>query len=691
MSKNSYLVHQLRPLFLPLVLFGLVTNLSVLVSPLFMMHVLDRVVPSGNLNTLALLGMIAAVALIATAFVEVFRDRVLGRSADWLERVLAKKVFQSARSPDPADTLRDIAVLRDFVGGRGAKTLLDVPWVPLFLLALFLIHPAFFGLSVVAALCFVLVTRGEASLADQEDLRATSARESGHSALTNLYQTGASGTLMGVRTNLANRYLDSLDAAAPYQDRSGDIHNAFGSLSQFFRSGIQIGSLALGAFLVTQGTLSAGGMIGASIILGKTNAIIEGMIGLAGSLGRTRSADVRLSELMSSPNKRTETADLTGELSAVNLTIPRGGGAPPRIERVSFRLAPGECLAILGDSGSGKTSLLEALAAIAPAPIGNCFLDETDVRTLGSNTRDTAIGFVPQTGLVYPGTIAQNIACFEVKPDDEKVLAAARMAGIHGLISALPNAYETDLGQEPFRLSNGQKQRVAFARALYQSPKYLFLDEPNALLDHHGERQMADAIHRLKKTDTTIIMTVHRMGIANLADKVLVMDAGRMVEFGDRAKVLGRLANGHRQLRLPISGGALQDLRDWVARQFVRDGDESFKNIAETVATELYIFARDNGPDAGDRFLFFEFKFLDDENCSITLTEPRQTQLEAKVDKVREVVELSLPQVSQLGTDEQSLATVIQLSEQFEHRSDEETSAFFARITHGSPAEARVN
>jgi len=689
--RPSETIGKLRSLAAPLVMFSFVTNLSVLVSPLFMMHVLDRVVPSGNLNTLALLGMIAAVALIATAFVEVFRDRILGRTADWLERVLAKKVFQSARSPDPADTLRDIAVLRDFVGGRGAKTLLDVPWIPLFLLALFLIHPAFFALSLVAALGFVLVTRGEASLADQEDLRAASARESGHSALTNLYQTGASGTLMGVQKNLANRYLDSLDDAAPHQDRSGDIHNAFGSFSQFFRGGIQIGSLALGAFLVTQGALSAGGMIGASIILGKTNAIIEGMIGLAGSFGRTRSADVRVSELMSSPEKRTETADLTGALSAVNLTIPRGGGAPPRIERVSFRLAPGECLAILGDSGSGKTSLLEALAAIAPAPIGNCFLDETDVRTLGSNTRDTAIGFVPQTGLVYPGTIAQNIACFEVKPDDEKVLAAARMAGIHGLVSALPNAYETDLGQEPFRLSNGQKQRVAFARALYQSPKYLFLDEPNALLDHHGERQMADAIHRLKKSGTTIIMTVHRMGIANLADKVLVMDAGRMVEFGDRAKVLGRLANGHRQLRLPISGGALQDLRDWVARQFVRDGDGSFKNIAETVATELYIFARDNGPDAGDRFLFFEFKFMDDENCSITLTEPRQTQLEAKVDKVREVVELSLPQVSQLGTDEQSLATVIQLSEQFEHRSDEETSAFFARITHGSPAEARVN
>ena len=507
MARPSELLGQLRGISVPLVLFSFVTNLTVLVSPLFMMHVLDRVVPSGNLNTLVMLLMLAFLCLATGAMVEYFRDQSLGRISDWIENSLVASLFQAGGQGARAEPLRDVARLRDFVAG-GATTLFDIPWIPLFLLALFLLHPAFFGLVICLALTYAAMSWLGNYLAAPAERSQSDLRQAGMSSLAKLESFGPAGQLMGVGENLQNQYRGALERAHPLSAKSQKIRNVFGTLGRFLRGGVQIGSLALGAFLVTQDQLSAGGMIGASILLGKVAGILDAAIRLSSQRQSLIDAYHRLEELTQAGNlSKTEVPDLSGAIQLVDATVPRGGGMSPRLDRCSVRIAPGECIAIMGESGSGKTTLLEAMAGIDPPPIGNCFFDETDVRTLDGKTRNTAIGYVPQTGHVQPTTIAQNIAGFATDPDDAKVLEAARLAGIHGLISALPAAYETDLGKFPYLLSAGQSQRIAFARALYSKPRYLFMDEPNALLDHNAERSMADAIYRLKKAGTTIVMT----------------------------------------------------------------------------------------------------------------------------------------------------------------------------------------
>ncbi|MEM7440271.1 MAG: ATP-binding cassette domain-containing protein [Pseudomonadota bacterium] len=691
MARPSQVFGQLRGLSVPLVLFSLVTNLSVLVSPLFMMHVLDRVVPSGNLHTLIMLLSLALLCLATTALVEYFRDQALGRVSGWVEQKMVASVFDAGGQSGHAEPLRDVGRMRDFIASQ-ATTLFDIPWIPLFLAALFLLHPAFFGLVILLVSVFAVCGWLSNYLAETAENSESDLRRGGMSSLAKLENFGSAGLLMGVRENLQSQYLGALNRSDEFSARAQKVRNVFGSINRFLRGSMQVGSLALGAFLVTQDQLSAGGMIGASILLGKVAGIMESVVRLFGQRKPLMAAIKRLEEATGAVGSaRTEVADLSGAIRLVDAIVPRGGGQPPRLDRSSVQVAPGECVAIMGESGSGKTTLLEALAGINPPPIGNCFLDQTDIRTLDTQTRNSVIGFVPQTGHIQPGTIAQNIACFAPQPDDARVLAAARIAGVHGMISALPDAYETDLGATPFLLSAGQRQRIAFARALYSQPKYLFMDEPNALLDHNGERLMADAIYRLKTAGTTIVMTAHRMGIVNLSDRIIVMGGGRIADVGPRAEILGRVANSHRRLRLPISGGAGQDLLDWVHRQFVRDGDEEFKARATTVATELYMFAKENGPNATDRLLSFEFNFVDDTTCSITLSEAADMELQAKIHKVKGVVEMSLPDVSGLQNDEKSLATVMQLSDVFEHRSEEEFSAFFARITHAIPERARVN
>ena len=421
-------------------------------------------------------------------------------------------------------------------------------------------------------------------------------------------------------------------------------------------------------------------MIGASIILSKTIGIIEGSIGLvpqaraAWGTGKTLWTDAQADD-----GFQTAVHDLSGRIAVEALTYPKGAGLAPRLERVAFKLAPGECLAILGESGSGKTTLLNAMCGADPAPIGNVFLDETDIRSLDAGTRATAIGYLPQHAQFVSGTIAENIACFAMDRDDAKVVRAARIAGVYGLISGLPGAYETDVGEDPHALSAGQKQRIAFARAIYQEPKYLFLDEPNALLDHLGERQLGDAIMRLKRAGVTIVMTVHRMAIVNLADRAAVLERGRLVDYGPRAEIVGRLANSHRRLKLAATRSDFQDLIDWVNGQFVRDGDEEFKRRASVIACEMFNFARTNGPLEDDRFLSFEFSFENDTTCSITISEPRKSKLEKKVSNVR--ADLPDGTDGEMTNEEASLATVIKLSDRFEHSSRNSESEFMAEIS----------
>lgn len=679
MTSPSQIIVALRPLLLPMVLFSLVTNLAVLVSPLFMMQVLDRVVASGNLNTLALLLMLAIAALATNACVEFLRDFALGKSGMWIENQISHILLSHAQRGQTG-SLRHLSQLRDFVGGRGLTSAFDIPWIPIFLVALLLIHPLFLALVTGAAVLFALLRFATKLLCEPQDAAEAQARSASVKSLEMLESEGPLADIMSIGQNLANRYLYFMGAAQNHANQALGRRAALDSTGRFLRSALQIAALSTGAGLVAVGQLSAGSMIGASIIIAKTVGIIESAFSTWPQIIGARDAARALSGTANeSPRLQTEIGELTGALRAENLTYPRGGGASPRMERISLNLRAGECLAILGESGSGKTTLLHALAGIDPAPIGNVFMDETDVRTLDIQTRDQRIGYLAQQAVFLSGTIAENISRFAQERDDEKILAAAKLAGVHGMISALPDAYDTNLAKTPYLLSAGQKQRIALARAIYEPPAYLFLDEPNALLDHQGERQLGDAIARLKRAGTTIVVVVHRMAIAQLADKVLVMERGHVLDYGARSEILGRMANGHRRIKLPIAAGAHQDLEDWVARQFLRDGDEDFRSRAATIALELYNFATENGPKKPGRMLGFEFNFIDDVTCSITLSEPLKLQLQAKVSKVRKAVEMAAPEA--LSSDEQALATVMKLASKFEHRANDKESAFFAKIT----------
>ncbi len=683
-------LNQLKTLAVPLVIFSFATNLAVLVSPIFMMQVLDRVVPSENVNTLVMLLVVAMGALATHALVEFYRDQFFSKIARWIESIGIKSALKFTGA-ERQTAISNVSQIVRFFKGSGANTTLNIIWVPLFMIALFLIHPFFLFLVCVVIAIISLIKF--ITLLTTRDNEQTSAR---------LYQTERQNLIdstdfrivSGIRAIAENLNLQLVQIQSQRHSNDDQITSSLSLSSSslgFVRMASQISGLALGAFLVINNELSSGGMIGASIITAKTISLIETSINGLPEVMQSRTAYSEMrKDLKKIHVNPTEVSELSGSINCEGLIYPRGGGAAPRLDRVSFSLEPGECLAIVGDSGSGKTTLLHALCGIDPCPIGATFLDQSEVRTLGPFTIKKAIGYLPQQAQLLKGTLAQNISCFSPDPDDEKIIIAAKTAGVHGLISALPDAYETDIGQNPFLLSAGQKQRVALARAIFQKPTYLFLDEPNALLDATGERQLCDTLATLKAKGTTIIMILHRSGIMGLADKVLFLDQGRAADFGIRSEVLGRMSDGRQRLKVPLNTASLQDLSDWVEAQFSRHTDTEFCYKAILVSTEIFNAACQNGPQDIARNATFIFKFIDETKCEIVLMENIPTDAAAKMQKIHSLVNHPEVNMYDLPSDEMALAVISQLADKLDIVNNKNTSQFSVCLTSDQSQRAQL-
>jgi ABC-type protease/lipase transport system fused ATPase/permease subunit len=670
----------LKGLIAPFVLFSFVSNTAILVSPIFMMQVLDRVVPSGNLSTLFLLLLVAASYLLLNAFIEVQKSISQKRTSQWIEKIgadIALQTFGDMRQT----AIKNVGLLKGFFKSSQITSVVNIPWIPLFVFALALIHPLFVILigGIIFALLAIKYVGEILSKDSQSDAAALSVKEM--RTLSDAIDPKIVAGISAISDNLLRLYFQ-LQSKRHIKEAATAISQASQEAgANFVRTLAQLLSLSLGAALVVSGDLSAGGMIGASIIAAKTIQTIEATVN---SLPEIRSSFAAFRALQALPfgknSAATEVRDLSGKLTCKSLIFPRGNGAPPRLDRVSLELDKGECLAIIGESGCGKTTLLHALNGLDPCPIGSVFLDETEIRTLGTASRATAIGYLPQQAQLLTGTIAQNISCFAHEPDDDQIIKAAKRAGVHGLISSLPQAYQTDMSQNSFLLSAGQKQRVALARAIYELPRYLFLDEPNALLDAGGERQLCDTLAALKAEGTTIIMVLHRSGIMGLADKVAVLDNGRIADFGARAEVLARMNDGKQRLTLPINANSLQDLSDWITAQFQRISDTEFCQKSILVATEMFNASAQNGPSDTKREGTFIFRFIDQDHCEIILKEGRPTDAVGKMAKVRSLIKHPEVNMIDLPSDEIGLAVLAQLAEDLTIENIEKSSLFTAAL-----------
>ncbi|ACI97801.1 type I secretion system permease/ATPase [Rhodospirillum centenum] len=531
--------------------FSFFINMLMLVSPLYMLQVYDRVLGSRSEATLLMLTIVIIGLLGVMGALELLRSRVLVRISNRIDTRLAERLFEivyerALRMPQASRSqpLSDLLTLRQFLTGQGLFAFFDAPWAPLYMLVVFLLHPLLGIIAVCGAVILValavateMLTRKPLAQANQEQMLGGQFAETN---LRNAEVLEAMGMLPGIRRRWYDRHRKMLTLQAVASDRAG----AISSITKFVRISLQSLILGAGAWLAIRHEITPGVMIAASIIVGRALAPVEQAIGTWKLLLQARSSYERLTEMFQKVPPRPQPMPLpapTGALAVEGLVAVPPGSTVPALRGISFQVEAGEAVGIIGPSAAGKSTLVRMLVGVWPAYAGKIRLDGADIGQWDRTQLGPHIGYLPQDVELFSGTIAENIARFG-EVDADKVVTAARMAGVHDLIVRLPQGYDTQIGEGGSVLSGGQRQRVALARALYGDPVLVILDEPNSNLDDEGEAALVRAMAQLRDRGATVLIVAHRPSVLGGVDKILVLRDGAVQMFGPRADVMARFA-----------------------------------------------------------------------------------------------------------------------------------------------------
>ena len=546
-SEFAATLYAFRREFLIVGIFSMVANVLMLAPTLYMLQVYDRVLVSRSELTLLVVSLITLFFFAVMAFAEWSRSRLLVRAGVRLDAVLSTRVFNASfeanlsQSGAPAQrAFNDLTEVRQFLTGNGIFAFFDAPWAPIYIGVLFFLHP-FLGWTSIG---FALVQAALAWFGHRRTI--VPSEQASKAALdVNLYLQGklrnaevveSMGMLRGLRERWAQRH-------AEYMERQGaaqGLTHRIGAISKWVRYCQQSFALGAGAVLVIQGELTAGGMIAANVLMSRALAPIDQMVNTWRSFISARTAFLRLETLLQAHPERDPALSRvppSGEMELRDVVASAPGRAEPILHGVSLHASPGSVTVVLGPSGSGKSTLARVLMGIWPDVSGEVLLDGHPLDGWSRAELGPHVGYLPQGIELFDGTIAENIARFAAVESD-KVIAAARSAGLHDMILRFPKGYDTPMGEAGSLLSGGQRQRVGLARAIYGDPALIVLDEPNANLDDVGEAALMRAVRELRDKGRTVFLITHRPGAVAVADQLLVLRDGRVLCQGPRDAVL---------------------------------------------------------------------------------------------------------------------------------------------------------
>jgi ATP-binding cassette subfamily C protein len=545
-------VRACRPHFVAAAIFSALINLLYLAPALYMLQVYDRVLTSGGKLTLLFVTLALAVALVTLAALDAIRGRLLVRASARLDAILAPRILQlilSRGGRENVQAMRDFDTVRQAAASPVIGSLFDLPWAPIFIIVCFLLH-IWIGVLAIASILLLLYIAHR----HQDVTRRTVEASSRALAASHASEQAAAvqaGTLrgLGMVGAMVNRQLTFRAAGINNVARAQFIGSRYTASSRFVRLFVQSTALGLGALLAVAGQMSAGAIIAGSILLGRALQPVDGLIGGWSTLTSARAALGRLAETLSQPMEadriRTLLPDPAGRIDVEQVGV-RGGDGRPVLLGISFSTSPGEILGIIGPSGSGKTTLAKVVAGALQADAGNVRIDGAQRSDWDPDALGRFIGYLPQEPSLFEGTIKENIARFQPANDgelDAEVISAAKQAGVHDLVLTMPAGYDTMLGPMGAGLSAGQSQRIALARALFRNPPILILDEPNAFLDADGEAALLDALQQGRARGATVLLVAHRKSVLAIADRLLVIDAGKPKMLGPAKEVVARLTS----------------------------------------------------------------------------------------------------------------------------------------------------
>ena len=554
MNKSNYLkntILKFKSAFIFVGFFSLIINVLLLVSPLYMLQIYDRVLSSGSQETLIALTGIAIFLLIVLGMLEVVRSRILIRVGTDLDEITKGKVFEGLFEAglrrgvtSNSQGIRDLETVRQFLSSNALFVFYDAPWVPFFIGLIFVLHPLLGTISLVGALVIFSL-----AMATELFSRGIFKEAAGHAVLSSTFAEASlrnSDVLqaMGMLPQVNQRWQAIHNPMVDLQSKANARVGILVGASKVVRFSLQVFILGAGAWLVLQQDSTPGVMIAASIIMGRALAPVEQAIGTWRSFVGARTAYQRLEELLAHQDSTREVVNLPrpeGRLLVDHLFAAPPNNQKPVLKDINFALEPGQALGVIGPSAAGKTTLARLLVGVWPPLQGHVRLDGADIYSWDSASRGPYLGYLPQDVELFSGTIAENIGRFG-DLDSDAVIAAANLAGCHELVLQLPQGYETRIGEGGSCLSGGQRQRIALARAVFGAPAFIVLDEPDSNLDSSGEAALVETITRLKAQKTTVVLIAHNTRLLQVVDKILLLNDGQVGVFGSKDEVLGQLA-----------------------------------------------------------------------------------------------------------------------------------------------------
>lgn len=545
--KNSIrleeILRHLRPVWRSVGISSFFINMLILPISLYSLQVMDRVLNTGSMATLLWLTVIMLAMFAAAGLLQTLRSMVLQKAADWLHDSIAEVTLplvlaQAAAGGKGAQHLRDASSLKQFIGGNGLVTLIDTPWSLLYIAALFIVHWVLGVLVLVGAMLLLLMAwLNETALrrpSQEAGIRQLRAMQELELATRNAEVTEA----MGMVAALSARWKEMQKVTASLQAQASGRAAVIQGWTKFVRLSLQVLVTCISAWLAVDGYVTSGAIIAASILASRALAPFEAAIASWKSFTEARAAYSRLRKAFADGAVREEGMALpapVGVISVEKLSFIVEGREEPILKEVSFTVSTGETLVIMGNNGSGKSTMARLIMGILPASSGIVRLDGADIYRLPRTEFGKHVGYLPQDVELFGGSVKDNIARFNSDATPEAIVRAAQMANAHELILRLPKGYDSEIGQGGAMLSAGQRQRIGLARAFYGEPRLLMLDEPDANLDDAGRQALIAALHLARQRKITTILITHNQSFLNYADKILFLRDGAVEMFGTMA------------------------------------------------------------------------------------------------------------------------------------------------------------
>jgi len=532
--------------------FSLFINTLYLTFPLYMLAVYEKVLTSYSFSTLYVMTAMALCALAVMGLLESLRSRLLIRAGIELDRLLTRhslklmlKDLCQADSTGYNQAVKDIHTLRNYLGGSSVFAFFDVPWIFIYLLVIYLVHPILGMVATGGAVMILVIGLLQGWLTKKSTAQAGIVNQAGRQWVATSFRAARELQCMGMVEAGARGFERINDGEQVFLNRSGDISQFLGAAGQSFGVFMQVAIFGTGAALVLANEANPGTIIAASIIMGRAFAPINQGISAWKQTAGARMAYAGLKQLLTAhAGENLETLHAFEgrlKLESAGLKIRE----KTVLKGIDFELNPGEIMALVGPNGAGKTCLCRMILGMWDPTEGRVLVDGKEMFCLDKDALGHFLGYLPQDVELFSGTVSENIARMD-RVNDEKVVAAARKAGAHEVILGFANGYETEIGEAGHQmLSGGQRQRVGLARALYGNPRLVVLDEPDANLDEAGDAALKAALQQLKKEGTTTVMITHKTGLLSVADKILVLKNGTMERFGTRKEVLRLMTGEH--------------------------------------------------------------------------------------------------------------------------------------------------